>query len=188
MESQNIIALVGVVIGAVGFVYGVIKDRQNNKLNDEIRDIDNRIKANEMYDKIRNKREIFEEYMADLLCIDEGSTMSNRKSIFYKTSQKYTALFNEIEDFCTKIHHNALKSETYISETVLPVLSDLAEYQIKYYSALNDYAKKYDFDELRKPDHKAFDNFDRFLIKYNGGENGHFWRKLKNMRRDADFE
>lgn len=47
---------------------------------------------------------------------------------------------------------------------------------------------KYDFDKLRKPDHKVFDNFDRFLIKYNGGENEHFWRKLKNMRRDADFE
>lgn len=188
MEQADIIAFLGVIVGIVGFIYGVFKDRQNKKLNNEIKDTDNRIKANEMYDRIRNRREMFEEYMTDLLCIEDNAEISIRKSSLLKTTQKYTALYNEIEDFCTKMRHNAINSETYIKETVLPILSELAEQQVEYYSSLNDYAEKYELERMRKPDYKAFENYDRFLIQYNGGESSHFWRKIKNMRRDADFE
>lgn len=188
MDSQDIISFATLVVGIIGFVYGYIKDKENKKLNNRIRETDERIKANEMYDKIRNKREIFEDYMTDLLCIDKSQNINSRKNTFMKSSQKYNALYNEIEDFCTKLFDGAIKSETYIIETILPILSDLAEQQVEYYSSLNKYAEKYSFEKLRKPDFKAFEKYDEFLIKYNGGDSGHFWRKIKNMRRDADFE
>jgi hypothetical protein len=188
MELSDGLSIISVMIGILGLLYGYVKDRENKKLNAQLVEKSERLKANEMYDRIRNKREVFEEYLADMLTIDEAANASTRKSSYMKVCQKYSALYNEIEDFCTKLSDEAIKSDKYVIETVLPILSELAEQQIAFYESLKDYANKHSLDALRKPDYKAFDKYDQFLIKYNGGENGHLWRKIKNLRRDAGFE
>lgn len=184
-----VLRLLPVITGFIGFsIQGFIKEKENKKLRDQLQEQNERIKANEMYEKIRNKRELFEDTLADLLCLDSECSINERKRSFFKIIQKYTALYNEIEDFCTKLFDGAINSESYIKETVLPILNELAENQIETFKLLNEYAIKYDLEKLKKPDYKAFDNYDKFLITYNGGESSYFWRKLKNNRRNNGFE
>lgn len=176
------------VIGVAGFFYGLYKDSQNKKLSKIIEEKNNRIQANDMYEKIKVKREIFEDALVDLVSLDDGVSESERQRIFLQTYNKYTSLYNEIEDFCTKLYDGVIESEDYIKETLLPTLNELAEMQVDTYKTLVDYAKKYNLKSINKPDYKAFDKYDKFLVKYNGGETGYFWKKIKNARRDVGFE
>ncbi len=190
MDTVDIVLkILPLVTGVAGYsINGFLKDKENRKLRKQLQEKDERLKANEMYEKIRNKREVFEDSMTDLLCIGEEANINERQRLFIRVSQKYTALYNEIEDFCTKLFDDVINSQAYIKDTILPILSGLAEKQVEYYKSLNDYAIKYSFDKIRRPDYKAFEKYDKFLIEYNGGEGSHFWRKIKNMRRDGQFE
>lgn len=167
-----------IITGIGGYSFSNV--RANKKLD--------RMKANEKYEKIRNKREIFESSLGDLTCLDEECPLNVRKRTFLKVNEKYKSLYNEIEDFCTQLFDGAIKSKDYINKTVLPILSELAVKQVEMFKTLNDYARSYGFEEISKPDYKAFEKYDQFLIKYNGGEGSHFWRDLKNKRRDSGFE
>lgn len=190
MESMDIFLKILPVITALGgySVNGYLMGKKNEKLRKQLHEKDERLRANEMYEKVKNRREVFEETVADLLYISEIANLSERKRAFLKCSQKYSALYNEIEDFCTKFSDGVIDSEPYIKMTVLPVLSELAEKQVTFYSELNNYATKFNIEKMRKPNFKAFEKYDKFLIMHNGGESGHFWRKIKDMRRDSGFE
>ncbi|KYQ01869.1 hypothetical protein OWP15_11595 [Bacillus paranthracis] len=190
MESIDVFLRILPVLTALGgySINGYLMGKKNEKLRKQLLETDERLRANEMYEKVKNRRELFEETLTDLLCISEDANLSERKRAFMKCSQKYSALYNEIEDFCTKLFDGVINSQSYIKETVLPVLSELAEKQVEFYSELNEYANKYNIEKIRKPNFKAFEKYDKFLITYNGGESGHFWRKIKDMRRDSDFE
>lgn len=176
------------IVVVLGFIYGIYKDCQNKNLRKEVQEKDNRLQANFMYEKVRTKREILEDKLTELISLDDNSSLTEKQRVLLQTYNKFVSLYNEIEDFCTKIFDDAIKSESYIKETILPVLNELAEYQIEMFKELNNYANKYNLKPIKKPDYKAFDKYDKFLIKYNGGETSHFWRKLKNTRRDSGFE
>lgn len=163
-------------------------EEEKKELQKQLQEKDARMEANELYEKIRNKREIFEDSLADLTCLDDECPINVRKRAFLKVKQKYNALYNEVEDFCTKLIDGAINSESYIKESVVPILSSLAEKQVETFKLLNVYADKYSFEKIKQPDYKAFDKYDQFLVKYNGGEGSHFWRDLKNKRRDSGFE
>lgn len=178
-----------IITGIGGYsIRNVRADKEKKELQKQLQDKDERIKANEQYEKIINKREVLEDFFTDLLCIDDNCNSNERKRYFLKVNQRYTALYNQIEDFCNKLFDGAINSESYIKETVLPILSELAIKQVEMFKDLNEYADKYGFEKIKQPDYKAFDKYDQFLIKYNGGEGGHFWRNLKNKRRDSGFE
>lgn len=176
------------IFGVIGFVYGVFKDVENKKLKGEIEIKENRLQANSMYEKIRIKKEILEDALTELVALNEESSLQEKKTVFLKTYNKYTSLYNEIEDFCAKISDGVIESESYIKETLLPIFNNLAKIQVETYKSLNNFAQKYGLEKINKPDYKAFDKYDEFLIKYNGGETSYFWRELKNMRRDYGFE
>lgn len=188
MSIDTLIKIIPSIVAIISFLYGYFKDRENRKLKKQIDEKDERLQANLMYEKIKNKKEIFEDQLAELTSLDEEDGLKEVKKVFLKTINKYTSLYNEIEDFCTKIDDGVIKSEAYIKDTILPTLSSLAETQVEVYVRLNEFAEAYKLDKLKKPDYKAFDKYDKFLIKYNGGEGGHFWRKMKNSRRDNGFE
>lgn len=163
----------------------MFKDIENRKLRKEIGEKDNKLQANSMYEKIRDKKEDFEDELSKLISLDEEDSLKKRRQVFLKVFNKYTDLYNEIEDFCTKIDDGVIKSENYIRETILQTLNTLAEIQVEVYTLLNNHSEKYKLDKLKKPEFKAFD---KFLIKYNGGDGSYFWRKLKTARVDSEFE
>lgn len=176
---MSIITTIIPIITALGgySVKGVIDNKKNK-----------RIMANQMYEKIRDKMGTFENSIAQLVSLAKDSKHDEVLRKFLEAVQAYEALYNEIEDFCTQIFDKVINSEKYLKNTVAPSLSELAEKQVEYYEVLNKYANKYNLEKIRRHDYKAFEKYDKFLIHYNGGENSHFWKKLKNTRRDADFE
>lgn len=182
------ISLGSLMIGVIGLTYGVYKDFQGKRLREVIQEKNNRLEANSMYGEVRTKREIFEDKLAELIILNESAISSEKQRLLLQAYNKYSSLYNEIEDFCTKINDGAIDSESYILETILPILNELAELQVETFKTLIDYENKHNLKEIKQPDYKAFDKYDKFLIKYNGGETSHFWKKLKNSRRDNGFE
>ncbi|MGG1601143.1 hypothetical protein [Paenibacillus naphthalenovorans] len=175
-------------VALLSLIFNIYQYYQNGKLKEKVEERDERLRANEMFAKIRTKRESFEEELAELTCLTDDDSKSVKKKQFLKVYKKYVALFDEIEDFCTKISDKVIDSENYIRNTVLPTLNSLTELQLEVFGILNDYALSNEFERLRKPDYGAFSEFDRFLLKYNDGEGSHFWRKIKTLRRDYEFE
>lgn len=186
--AQMVIGSITVFLAFISFLFNVYQYKENKKLKQKVEDRDERLRANEMYEKIRAKRESFEEELAELTCLTDDDNSSVKKRQFLKTHKKYVALYDEIEDFCTKIADRVIDSESYIRNTVLPTLNSLAELQMEVYKILNNYAQSNGFEKLRKPDFGAYNEFDKFLLKYNDGEGSHFWRKIKTIRRDTGFE
>lgn len=160
--------------------YSISNIRASKKLD--------RMKVNELYEKVRNKKEVFEDSLADMRCLEKDCSLKIRERTFLKVYQKYTSLYNEVDSFCNQLLNKVINNTSYVKENFLPTLSELAIIQAETFKFLNDYASQYEFDQLNKPDYKAFDNYDKFLIKYNGGDGSHFWRNLKNKRRDSGFE
>lgn len=185
--EQLVITSIAGFVAFLSLLFNIYQHVENRKLKRKVEEKDERLRANEMYEKIRAKRESFEEELADLTCIEDDNP-SVKKKQFLKTYKKYVALYDEIEDFCTKIADKVIESESYIRNTVLPTLNTLAELQVEVFKTLNDYALDNKFENLRKPDYGAYNEFDKFLLKYNDGEGSHFWRKIKTLRRDSGFE
>ena len=67
-------------------------------------------------------------------------------------------------------------------------LSKYATIKNHTFARLQGIAHKYRYEELRTPDYKAFEDYDKFLIAYNGGENSAFWTDIKTKRRQNGFE
>ena len=107
---------------------------------------------------------------------------------FLKAYNRYTDFFNEVNDFCIMVNIGAIKAENYIKNTISVNLSKYATIQYDTFASLQGIAHKYGFEELRKPDYKAFEDYDKFLIAYNGGENSAFWTDIKTKRRQNGFE
>lgn len=104
MNLDIILKVLPIVTGILGFsINGFIKDKENKKLKIQIEERDERLRENEMYEKVRSKHEVFEESMADLTCLDLDTSINEKKRAFIKVCQKYNALYNEVEDFCTKV-------------------------------------------------------------------------------------
>ena len=177
------------IYGVGGFsISSFINNKKIKKLQEQLKEQEERIRANEMYEKIRNRREVFEGVLSDLICLTDECDINERQRAFIEVHQKYSSLYNEIEDFCTKLLDGVINSEKYIKETVLPILNELADKQVDIFKQLNDYADQYKLDKISRPVFKAFDKYDQILIKYNGGETSYFWKKIKDKRRDSGFE
>ena len=146
-----------------------------------------RTKATTAFKKILDKREIFEEYLADLLTLSENSDKTDKQRYFSKAYTKYCALYNEIEEFCGEVIAGSIKSKKYIKGSVYNSLCEYAKLQVEFYVKLRDYSKKYGLEPVKKTSIGSYINFDEFLKKYSGGDKSHFWLELSNLRRDSDF-
>ena len=146
--------IITIIIGVAGFFYGLYKDSQNKKLSKIIEEKNNRIQANDMYEKVKVKREIFEDALVELVSLDEEANVSEKQRTFSKTYNKYTSLYNEIEGFCTNLSDGLIESEDYLRETLLPILNQLAEMQVDTYKTLVDYTKGNSLKPINKPDGK----------------------------------
>lgn len=186
--KDNFIKIGPLVVSIIGLLLSIYNNLQNRRLRKEIQEKDNRLEANLMYEKIRNKRETFEDVLVEIISLEDNLSIAERQRILLKTYNKYVSLYNEVEDFCTKIFDGVISSEDYIEKTVQSIFNELAELQVEAFRSLTDYANTNNLTSIKKPDYKAFDKYDKFLIKYNGGETSHFWKKLKGSRRENGFE
>lgn len=146
-----------------------------------------RTKATTGFKQILNKRELFEECLADLVTLENNVSKELRQKTFSKAYTKYTALYNEIEEFCGEVLDGSIKSKNYIKGSVYNSLCEYAKLQIEFYVQLRQYSEKYSLEPIRKISIGSFINYDQFLIKYSGGEKSQFWLEILNSRRDSNF-
>lgn len=89
--------------------------------------------------------------------------------------------FNEVKDFCIMANISAIKAESYIRNIISVNLLKYAKIQYDIYVVLQGIATEYGFKKLNKPDYKAFEDYSKFLIKYNGGEACEYAGELREI-------
>ncbi|WP_252214681.1 hypothetical protein [Clostridium sp. VAP41] len=185
VDIFKIMSVVNPILGVS--VYGVLREYFVRKERKRVESKEQRLKASNAFKQITRKKEEFEEYSVELPSSEENVTKEYRQKVFSKTKTKYTAIYNEIEEFCSEINDGAIESEKYIRDNVLNVLCQYAKLQVEFYVTLKEYSDNFSLDGIRKPDIGAFTNYDELLKKYNGGDKSPFWLELLNLRRDANF-
>lgn len=132
--------------------------------------------------------EMFQKYRNCVLhssyIFNEQERQSVEKDVIYALIHILGILMSEE----TGIENRKFMQENYIKNTISVNLSKYATIQYDTFASLQGIAHKYGFEELRKPDYKAFEDYDKFLIAYNGGENSAFWTDIKTKRRQNGFE
>ncbi len=146
-----------------------------------------RTKATTGFKKILDKKELFEECLTDLVTLEDDVSDNLRQKTFSKAYTKYTALYNEIEEFCGEVLDGAIKSKKYIKGSVYNSLCQYAKLQVNFYTQLKQYSETHKLAPIRKIGIGSFINYDKFLIKYSGGEQSQLWLEILNLRRDSDF-
>ena len=147
-------------------------------------------KQSELYVHVKNAKKVYEDAMAELtvICSNENSEKKDVQEKFLRAYNRYTDFFNEVNDFCIMVNIGAIKAEDYIKNTIAVNISKYAKIQYETFSVLQEIAKEYNFKMLEKPDYKAFEDYDKFLISYNGGDSSAFWTDIKTKHRQAGFE
>lgn len=197
MQFSDKISLLALIVSVLGGIFNFFYNRsiqqkqtamglEQNKAEIQLQEKNNRLEASMTFEKVRYKKEAFEEILADLVSMTEESDKQLVQSTFLKCYNKYTALYNEIEDLCTKILDKVIISEDYIKKIILVELYKLAQFQYEYYKALDDFAINLNLKRINKPDYKAFENYDRFLKTYYN-ENSYQWREIEKGRKNSGF-
>lgn len=180
----------GIIISVITLGYTIYKNRKTEKLRKEVERVQlDVLQASSLYDNVKVMKREYTTTLRNLTLIENDDKADKLKVLnaFLELHSKYTEFFNEINDYCIKVNCGAIKAEEYIRDTVSKNLSDFAHMQVDTYKLLRDIAKKYDFEDIPRPDYNAFKDYDKFLIKYNG-ENSSFWTSLKTERRNCGFE
>lgn len=148
------------------------------------------LKANERYTQVKDAKKIFEDALAELIFLRTNKKVGKAdiEKELIKTYNKYTAFFNEINEYCNMVNVGAIKANDYIKDTIAVNLSKYASIQYDTFNTLQAVADEYGLKKLNKPDYNAFSDYDKFLLQYNGGENSTFWLDLKTKRQHAGFE
>ena len=188
---ENIIKICPILISLVSLVYTILLNRKTRKIREKVEKVQlDVIKASELYVHVKNSKKVYEDAMTELIvvCSNEELGIEIVQEKFLKAYNRYTDFFNEVNDFCIMVNIGAIKAENYIKNTISVNLSKYATIQYDTFASLQGIAHKYGFGELRKPDYKAFEDYDKILIAYNGGENSAFWTDIKTKRRQNGFE
>ena len=147
------------------------------------------LKDSELFMHVKDTKREFEDSLAELT-VSVSSDMSSddaTQKIFLSTYNRYTDFFNEINDFCIMVNIGAIKAEEYIKNTISVNISKYAKLQYETFDTLQKIAENKGYKKLSKPDYKAFEDYDKFLMKFNG-ENSAFWTELKTKRKEVGLE
>lgn len=187
-NASSWIDILSLLIAGASLLYtfcsNIRNERRQNQLDEEqklLREKTNRLETDSMFEKIRLKREEFENTLSEFGSLIDSSAEEDKRRLFLLSKTKYTALYNEIEAFCARIVDNVLESETYVEEIVIPELKKLAIFQAEFFGALNEKAKELTLPKVPQPDFKAFGHYEDVLRKYIK-QDDKFWSKLKKSR------
>lgn len=184
MNTSDKIALGALVFSILSGLLNFLYSKHLDKIRQDLIKKQDRLEANLRFEKVRDKKERLEDSIPDLLAC---SDLDEKKKMFQKTITKFTALFNEVEDFANIINDQTIKSDNYIKDIVLPEIKKLADIQIEIFTILTVYAKTNKFDIPKRPGYKAFKGIDKLLTKYYGQDN-HILIELKNNRKRSGLQ
>lgn len=186
-----ILKIIPILISIVSLGYTICLNYKTRKVRDKVERVQlDVLKASELYVHVKDAKKVYEDAMAELIvvCQNENPLKEDIQIKFLQAYNRYTDFFNEINDFCIMINIGAIKAENYISSTIAVNISKYAKIQYETFSVLQGIAEQYNLEKLDKPDYKAYEDYDKVLIKYNGGENSAFWTDIKTKRRQVGFE
>lgn len=186
-----ILKILPILVSIVSLCYTIVLNSKTRKVREQIEKVQlDVLKASELYVHVKNAKKVYEDAMTDLtvVCANENSSTEDVQKSFLCAYNRYTDFFNEVNDFCIMVNIGAIKADNYIKNTIAVNISKYAKIQYETFSVLQGIAQEKGFEKLEKPDYKAFEDYDKFLISYNGGENSAFWTELKTKRRQAGFE
>lgn len=191
MSIEIIINFLSPTIALVSLVYTMVLNFKTKKIREQVERVQlDVLKASELYVHVKNAKKIYEDAMTGLIvaCSKENILTDELKNVFLIAYNRYIDFFNEVNDFCIMVNIGAINAEKYIENTLSINLSKYAKIQYETFSVLQGIAIQHGFEKLNKPDYKAFEDYDKFLVKYNGGENSAFWTELKTKRQQSGFE
>jgi hypothetical protein len=176
-----------IIISAATLIYTVWINKRTEKINKRTEKM---LQASSLYDNVKTIKIEFSKALEKLHLVTKDGIAEKAQvyEAFLDLHLKYQEFFNEINDYCIKVNCGAINAEDYIKDTVSVNLSKFAEMQVTTYIILKNTEKEYAFDEILRPDYDAYKEYDKFLIKYNGGVNSAFWTSLKTKRRDCNLE
>lgn len=179
------------LVSLASLCYTIILNRKTKKVREQVEKVQlDVLKASELYVHVKDAKKVYEDAMVDLNVVyaNEKSSIEDIKKSFLCAYNRYTDFFNEVNDFCIMVNIGAIKAESYIKNTIAVNISKYAKIQYETFAVLQNIAQEKNFEKLDKPDYKAFEDYDKFLISYNGGQNSAFWTDLKTKRSRAGFE
>lgn len=186
-----VLKFIPILISATSLGYTIYLNYKTRKLQEQVKRVQlDVLQASELYIHVKNAKKVYEDAMAELtvICADENSEKKDIQEKFLRAYNRYTDFFNEVNDFCIMVNIGAIKAQEYIKNTISVNISKYAKIQYETFSVLQSVAEKYGLKRLSKPDYRAFEDYDKFLISYNGGESSTFWTDIKTNRRLAGFE
>lgn len=188
---EIILRIIPILISIASLVYTIYLNYKTRKVREQVESVQlDVLKASELYVHVKDAKKIYEDAMADLsvVCANENSEKKDVQEKFLRAYNRYIDFFNEVNEFCIMVNIGAIKAKDYIKNTISVNISKYAKIQYETFSVLQGIAEEYNFEKLDKPDYRAFEDYDKFLIFYNGGENSAFWTNIKINRRQAGFE
>lgn len=191
MADDTILKIIPILISIVSLGYTIYLNNKTRKVREKVEKVQlDVLKASELYVYVKKAKKVYEDAMAELIvvCSDEKSEIANVQEKFLKAYNRYTDFYNEVNDFCIMVNIGAIKAENYIKNTISVNLSKYAKIQYETFSNLQGIAQKYGLKSLEKPDYRAFEDYDKFLVTYNGGKNSAFWTEVKTKRKQHGFE
>lgn len=186
-----VLEILPILISIASLGYTAYVNHKTQKIRKQVEKVQlDVLKASELYVHVKDAKKVYEDAMADLTiaCCSGESVTEDVHTKFLRAYNRYTDFFNEVNDFCIMVNIKAIKAEEYIKNTIAVNISKYAKIQYETFEILQQIAVQYHFQKLDKPDYKAFEDYDKFLVAYNGGENSAFWTELKTKRRQAEFE
>ncbi|MBB6633242.1 hypothetical protein [Cohnella thailandensis] len=177
-------------------MYTTVLNGRSKKEQDILRRKANRLEADAMYEKVRNKRVEFEEVLTEFTLLDkkiqenngevEDTDQSQYTGLLLKSKIKYSLFYNEIEAFCNRLVDKTIESEEYINNEVLPSLKKDAMRQVMFFGTLNEKAKMLSLPPIPKPEPTAFKNFNTVINQY-FGDDTHWISELERVRNEKSF-
>jgi len=127
--------------------------------------------ASEQYGKVKELIRPFEKSTSKfgVLLNDEQATLREKQMALMDAYNEYTDLFNEINSFCALVNNGSIVAENYMKNTAISILKKKAVTQAEYQLVLMQAAKELKMPNIRKPDYRAFSEYNHFLDKRTSG-------------------